>query len=124
VGVFLCLAVAVLVLSALTLAVAGTPLDVIWTGQQAKRSGLAALGWPLIVGFLALAAGIVALAAGWFRRRRWAWWLTVVGIAVNMVGDVTQILTGHIWEGLTGVAGAGAVLCYLCTRGLRAQLPY
>ena len=58
-------------------------------------------------------------AIGWFRRRRWGWGLAVTIIALNMVGDIVNVIRGEGLKGAVGVAIAGMLLVYLTRRGVR-----
>jgi hypothetical protein len=50
---------------------------------------------------------------GWFRRRLWGWRLAVVIIAIQVVGDIVNCITGDWLRGGIGVVIAGALLLFL-----------
>lgn len=107
--------------AAVTLAWPGTPLDALWAVNPRGHAGLLPLGRLAGVGFLFLAAAMVVLGWGWLGRRRFAWYGAVAGIALNMVGDIGQVVLGRWREGMFGVVAAGLVLAYLARRGTRDQ---
>lgn len=47
---------------------------------------------------------------GWFRRRRWAWMLSLALVAINLIGDFGQLLLGETLKGVVGVVIAGLVV--------------
>src|SRR5215467_4391241 len=86
VGLFLCFAATASAYAGVTLLFPGTTLDRAWALNPKAHQQLASLGHLIGVAFLLLAAIFVFDAVGWFRRRRWAWRLTVVIIALQVLG--------------------------------------
>lgn len=116
------LAAAIAFAAGMTLIRPGGPVDLIWSiRNDDTHAKMLALGWPVGVGLWLLAAVAVTLAIGSFARRRWAWWLAAVGIAVNGLADLGRIATGGVVEGLAGVVIAGLILFVLTRRGVRGQ---
>jgi hypothetical protein len=113
VGIFLLVATLVAALAATTIMLPGTPLDRIWELNPRAHRQLAPLGRPIGALFLLLAAALATAAFGWFRRRRWGWLLTVTIIAVQLLGDFVNALSGHFLDGAIGVSIASALLSYL-----------
>lgn len=105
--------------AAITLLVPGTFLDVLWALNPRGHAGLAGLGRWAAAPFCVLSPTLVLAATGWFRRRRWGWALGVTILAINMAGDVGQIVFGERWKGAIGVAIAGLLLVYLTSGGVR-----
>ena len=56
----------------------------------------------------------------WSGRRVWGWRLSVVIIAVQVLGDLANILMGHFVRGAAGVTIAGGLLFYVLRPGVRA----
>jgi hypothetical protein len=77
------------------------------------------LGRIIALPFSALALVALASGIGWFKRRRWAWVIGVLGIAVNCVSDVVNMVIGEFWKGAVGVVMAGLILIYMTRRNLR-----
>ena len=86
---------------------------------------LAALGMPVGILFMLVAAGFVLAGMGWFRRRLWGWMLGTVIIAVQFLAvqflaDVISFLRGEFVRGVVGFVIAGALLIYLLRPDIRA----
>jgi hypothetical protein len=58
---------------------------------------------------------------GWFKRHLWGWWLAVIVIGTQILGDLVNIYLGRILEGTLGVAIAGALFLYLLRAIVRAM---
>lgn len=70
-------------------------------------------------GFLVLGIMMAIAAAGWWRSRRWAWWLVQGILVVNILGDVVRAAGGEVREGLMGVVLVLALLAYVRSAGVR-----
>lgn len=70
--------------------------------------------------FLLLAAALAMAGVGWFRRRVWGWRLTVVIIAMQVLGDIGNCLRGEWMRGGVGAVIAGAFLLILLRPKVRA----
>ncbi|MBI1359956.1 MAG: hypothetical protein GC155_06680 [Alphaproteobacteria bacterium] len=119
-GVFAALATAILLLAGLSLLSPGGPLEAIWMLTPKKFETLKPWRAPVGGGFLVLAIPAAMASFGSFRRRRWAWWILVVGIAVNGLGDLAQMAFGRITEGLVGGGVAALVLVWLTRPAVKA----
>jgi hypothetical protein len=105
--------------AAATLTIPGTILDRGWQLNSDAHLQLAAPGrWPAIP-FAVLGVALLATGIGWFRRRRWAWMLGVALIAINLLGDLGQLLVGETSKGMVGAALAGLVLAFMSRRKMR-----
>jgi len=119
IGLFFVFGAVMSAYAAITLLIPGTVLDALWTLNPRGHEALAHLGRWAAVPFCILSPALCLAAIGWFRRRRWGWVLGVTIIAINMAGDVGQVLFGEIWKGVIGVAIAGLLLVYLTRSALR-----
>lgn len=120
VGVFLALSTAMLVATVITLLFPGTAVDGIWAVKPEEYARLLQHRWLAGTGFLMLGIVMALAAAGWWRSRRWAWWLVQGILAANMLGDVGRAAGGEVWEGLMGVVLVLALLAYVRSTGVRA----
>ncbi len=66
---------------------------------------------------LSVALGVTCV--GWFRRRVWGWWLAVVILSTQILGDLLELYSGRILEGTIGVLLAGALVFYLLREKVR-----
>ena len=107
--------------AAVTLTWPDTVLDAAWAVNPKGHAGLRALGPLAIIGMAALSITMLTLAIGLRARRRWAWWLAVVGILVNAVGDLaTATVTGDP-PTLIGVPIAGLIAWWLTRPDVRSR---
>ena len=113
IGIFLVAAAGIVVLAAITLLAPGTFLDAMWKMNPAAYRQMAPMGAKAGILFLILGAALLAAAIGWFRRRRWGWWLTVVIFAVQVLGDLDNAIQRDHRGGAIGVLIAGALLVFL-----------
>ena len=85
-------------------------------------SELAPLGKPIGLLFLFLAAALAIAGTGWLKRRRWGW---AVGRGHHRNAGSGRhheyFLRAHIYQGLVGVAIAGALLFYMTRPLIRAR---
>ena len=107
-------------LAGTTLVWPGSPLDRIWILNPHAHEELAAFGKGVGIPFMLLAATLVVASVGWFKRRRWGWWLAVVIIATQVLGDLINIFRGDLLRGGAGFLIAGALLFYLLRPQLRS----
>lgn len=69
--------------------------------------------------FLAFVGCVLAvLAYGSWRRRRWAWHLTLLVYGIGVLGSLWQVSLG-IQQGWVAAAINGAVVAYASTQGVR-----
>ena len=108
-------------LAATTLLWHGTFLDRAWKLNPAAYAQLAPLGSKIGILFVLLSAALLLSGLGWFRRRLWGWRLAVVIIAIQVLGDITNLIRGDWLRGGIGVVVAGALLFYLGTPRVRAE---
>ena len=125
VGVFLLFGMSMASLAGITLVWRGTFLDRIWALNPTAYTQLAPLG-PLVgAAFLLLAVALGAAALGWFLRRLRGWRLAVAIIAIQVIGDLMNVLRGDFVRGSIGMLVAGALLIYLLRREIKGTfLPH
>ena len=123
VGIFLFFGSLMALLAGISLTWKGTALAPMWGLNPDAYQQLAPFGRLVGIPFLLLAALLAVAASGWFQHRLWAWRLTVVIIATQILGDAMNLLRGRFLEGATGVLIAGALLFYLLRPQTRAEFP-
>src|ERR1043166_3387694 len=119
IGIFFVFATSMASLAAITLGWPGTFLDRAWELNKTGHAQLAPLGRILALPFALLAGFALVNGIAWFKRRRWAWIGGVAGIAVNLLGDVVNMVIGEWWKGAAGVVIAGLLLIYMTRPGVR-----
>jgi hypothetical protein len=103
-------------LTTLILLVPGTPMDVLWGLNPRAREGLLPLGRAGVVLMGAVCLSCAAAATGLWRRRPWGFWIAVVVLVMNLVGDAINSLASSDWRILIGVPIAGLMILYLFGR--------
>jgi hypothetical protein len=121
-GIFLFFGSIMASFAATTLLWRGTVLDRLWALNPTAYKQLAPLGGTVGILFLLLGAALATAGIGWFRRRLWGWRLAVVIIAIQLLGDVVNVIRGDLLRGGTGVIIAGALLLFLLRSKIRATL--
>ncbi|MBK7554901.1 MAG: hypothetical protein IPO17_06775 [Flavobacteriales bacterium] len=118
-GVFLVLSTCILAATTVTFLFPGTVVDHIWDFKRTEYEQMLPYRLWAGTGFLLLGV-IMALAAyGWFKARRWAWWLVQGIFLANGLGDVGRALSGDVVGGLVGVLIVSALLVYVRSKGVR-----
>lgn len=124
VGIFLLFGMSMAGLTGTTLLWPGTFLDRIWALNPTAYTQLGPMGRIVGAAFLFLAVALGAAAVGWFLRRLWGWRLAVAIIAIQVIGDMMNLLRGDFVRGPIGILVAGALLIYLLRRDVKgAFLP-
>jgi hypothetical protein len=119
-GIFLCFGAVMAALAGISLVWGGSVLDQMWALNPRAYKELAPFGKAVGIAFLFLSVLLAAAAIGWWQRRLWGWWLAVILIATQVLGNLVNILQGRIVEGGTGVTLAGALLFYLLQTKVRS----
>jgi hypothetical protein len=119
IGIFFIFGATMAAYAALTLLFPGTFLDALWALNHRGHEGLSALGHLGAIPFAVLSPMLALAAVGWFRRRRWGWVVGITIIAINMAGDLGQIVFGERWKGAVGVVIAGMLLIYMTRARVR-----
>lgn len=96
-------------------------LDKIWALNKpayAVLSPIAVVVGPL---FLVLSVIMVSITMGWLRRKLWAWWLALIVLGTQIIGDIVNLVRGDLLRGIAGVVIASALLFLLAQREVRDQ---
>jgi predicted signal transduction protein with EAL and GGDEF domain len=96
----------------------GTILDCMWLLNSSAHQQLAPFGKTVGIPFLLLSVVLDSATVGWFNRRRWQ--LTVFLFAIQVLGDLVNVLLGPVIAGGVGVAVAGALLLYLLRANVKS----
>jgi hypothetical protein len=121
VGIFWLFGSVMASLAGLSFVTPGTPLDRLWTLNPAAHQALAPLGQAAGVGFLLLAIALAVTCKRWLARRFSGWWLAVIIVALQVLGDFVNIFLGRVIAGAIGAAIAGLFLFYLSRPQVRTR---
>lgn len=118
-GILLVFGAAMAMLAALTLLLPGTALDLAWRLNPVAQRQLSDVGRPAGILLLDISVVLAIASVGWFRRRRWGYWLAVVLIGIQVIGNMGNMMLGQAVRGLAGVAISLALLVYLLSPAIR-----
>src|SRR4051794_2719485 len=119
-GIFMFVAAGLALYAAVTLSWPGTELDRLWAVNPVGHAALLSLGRAWGFPFVLLAVAAVIIGWGWLHRRKYAWYGALIGIGMNLVGDIGRGVSGEWLAGLVGVVAAGLVLTYIAHPRTRA----
>jgi len=93
----------------------GGPLDALWQLNPDARLAFESLGcWSFVV-MVIVGTACLAAAIGLWRGALWGVRLALAIVAVNIVGDMMNVLVRHDYRALIGVP-VGAVMIFLLAR--------
>jgi hypothetical protein len=119
IGVFWLFGAVTACLAGITLGWPGTVLDRIWVLNPRAYHELAPFGRRVDILFLVLALALALAGMGWLQRKVWGWWLAVILLCTQTLGNLVNLFMGHSVEGGVGLAIAGALLVYLVRTDVR-----
>src|SRR5215831_7777459 len=106
-------------LSMISLITPGGILEPIWRLNPHAHQGFLSMG-PYAVILLAVVCVLCAVSAyGFFTGRRWGYYLGVIGLVINMIGDLINALVGVEPRAIVGVPIVALLLWYLSSRRVR-----
>jgi len=108
-------------LAGITLVWPSTALDHVWALNPRAYRELAPFGKIVGIPFSLLGITLAITSLGWFKRHLWGWWLAVIVVGTQILGDLVNIYLGRILEGTLGVAIAGALFLYLLRANVRVM---
>ena len=91
----------------------GTKLDLLWNLNPEARVAFQSLGSWSIVLMLAVGIGCALAAIGLWRGTLWGIRLGLAILAVNIIGDLVNVVARHDYRTLIGLPIAGAMIFYL-----------
>lgn len=118
---FLVIAASIAAMASFTLLAAGTVLDNIWAAKQHTYHQLLDHRVSAGAGFATLAVILAVAAAGWARRKRWGWFLSVLIIAVNLLSNTITLIASRRLADLLAVTIVAAILTWLLTPTTRSS---
>ncbi|HZE70913.1 MAG TPA: hypothetical protein VE135_15500 [Pyrinomonadaceae bacterium] len=100
-------------IAALSLLFPGSVLEPMWKLNPRAREGFAEIGgWAiLLMGAVSIACAMAA--AGLWRGSRWGYLLALVLLAINLIGDIANVLLGTEPRAAVGIPIVIAILVFL-----------
>lgn len=120
-GVFLFFGAGMACFAGTTLVWRGTALDRAWELNPVGYRELTRFGTWIGLPFFMLSAAMLVAGIGWFRRRLWAWRLTVGMMAAHLVGDLVNVIRGAVLEGAIGLFAVGVVLAWMLRNSVKKE---
>jgi hypothetical protein len=107
-------------LAALSLTFPGSFLDPIWRLNPHARAGFNSMGSWAIVLMSAVCVACAFTAIGLWRGSRWGYWLAVLMLVVNLVGELVNVISGIEPRAIFGIPIVLLVLVYMMRRRTRS----
>ena len=115
IGYFLAIAVLIVLMAGLSLLMPETFWRQIWFIKKDEYHQMLPDRILIGCGFSLLALIMAFAAIGWFRKKRWAWILTIGIFLINGLSDGVRLIMDSYVEGIIGVF-VSAVVIYFLTR--------
>ncbi len=118
-GIFLLVSSLVSALAALTLLWPHSPLSAGWAVKETEYRQLLRVRMVAGGGFAVLSVVLASTTVGWWRRRRWAWFMALGILVVNLVSDVLRTVMTQQWSGASGLFVEGLIVIWISSRPVR-----
>ena len=105
--------------SSISLLFPGSFLEPIWRLNPRARSGLGDMGVWAVILMGAICLACASAAVGLWRGARWAYWLAVSLLAINLLGDILNVFLGTEPRAVIGIPIALAILAFMMSRRVR-----
>ena len=106
-------------LSFLSLLWPGSLLEPMWRLNPRARVAFGGMGAWAVVLMGTVCAACAGAAVGLWRGARWGWRLACALLAINLLGDITNVVTGTEPRAAVGIPIALALLLYLLSGRVR-----
>ena len=111
VGCFLAAAVAGV--SAVSLALPGSPLERMWELNPRGHEGFARMqGWGVVL-MVAVSGACGIAGVGLWGLRRWGYRIAVAGLSIHLVGDILSVVSGAEPRAIVGIPIVAGLLVYV-----------
>lgn len=106
-------------ISAVSLLFPGSLLEPMWRLNPRAHEAFTSIGIWAVVLMCAVCAACASAALGLWRGARWGYRVAIILLAINLLGDLVNALTGTEPRALAGVPIVVALLLYLMSRRVR-----
>jgi len=120
IAIFLWFGALMAALAGITLIRPGTPLSFAWRLNPRAYAQMAPLGSTIGVPFLGLAMFMAAAAYLWLKKSFWGWLLALIIFALQLAGDIGNLMGGEYLQGCIGIVIAGGLVFYLTRPQVRS----
>jgi len=105
--------------SSISLFFPGSFLERMWRLNPRARAGFADMGVWAIVLMCAVCVACASAAVGLWRGKRWGYWLAVALLAINLLGDIVNVLLGTEPRAVFGIPIVVAIFAFLMSGQVR-----
>ena len=97
----------------------GSFLEPLWRLNPRAHEGLNSIGMWAVVLMCAACAACASAAVGLWRGAQWGYWLAVILLAINLIGDIINVSLGTEPRAAIGIPIAIAMLAFLLSSRVR-----
>jgi uncharacterized membrane protein (DUF2068 family) len=97
----------------------GSFLEPLWRLNPRAHEGFTRIGAWAIVLMCAVSVACASAAVGLWRGNRWGYWLAFILLAINLLGDIINVLLGTEPRAAVGIPIVIAILVFLTSRRVR-----
>lgn len=94
-------------------------LEPMWLLNPQAREGFASIGVWAIVLMCVVSVACASAAVGLWRGARWGYWLALVLLAINLLGDIINVVLRTEPRAAVGIPIVIVILVYLMSRKVR-----
>ena len=100
-------------LAALMLLFPGSVLESLWQLNPRAKEGFAALGTWAVLLMASVCSACAAAAVGLWRCARWGYWMALLILSINLLGDTINAIVLRDWRTIIGLPIGGLMIIYL-----------
>ncbi len=97
----------------------GSFLEPLWRLNPRARAGFTDMGSWSIVLMCAVCVACASAAVGLWRGARWGYWLAMALLAINLLGDIVNVVLGTEPRAVVGIPIVLAIFAFLRSRRVR-----
>lgn len=115
-SIFLLFGAAASFVSSVSLLFPGSFLEPMWQLNPRAREGFAGIGVWAVILMCAVCVGCASASVGLWRGARWGYWLALSLLAINLLGDIINVITGAEPRAAIGIPIVLTILAFLRSR--------